>query len=175
MTGRPFLATERLELWLPRSSDLEAIHAVVTHPSTSRYLGNQAELHEYATRFTRGAGSWFLYGYGPLMVRLRGEEALIGNCGVFHTFRGLGADFDDHPEAGWIIAAEHAGQGLGREAMQAVLGWFDREKGPRRIVCMIAPQNEPSLKLAASLGFTPMRDVELATGEPVRLLERVPA
>jgi len=108
------------------------------------------------------------------MVRLRGHEALIGNCGVFHTFRGLGDDFDDNPEGGWIVAAEHAGQGIGREAMRAVLDWFDREKGPRRIVCMIAPENEPSLKLAARLGFTVMRDADLTTGEPVRLLERVP-
>jgi len=174
VTDRPFLSTERLELWLPRASDLAEMHAVVTHPTTARHLGSQALLHEYATRFTRGAGSWFLYGYGPLMVRLRGHEALIGNCGVFHTFRGLGDDFDDNPEGGWIVAAEHAGQGIGREAMRAVLCWFDREKGPRRIVCMIAPENEPSLKLAARLGFTVMRDADLTTGEPVRLLERVP-
>ena len=174
MTGKPFLTTERLELWQPRASDLKAMHAVVTHPSTRRFLGPVSTPHEHATRFTRGAGSWFLYGYGPLMLRLRGTDALIGNCGVFHTFRGLGDDFDDHPEAGWIVGADHAGQGLGREAMEAVYAWFERDHGRRRTVCMIAVENEPSLKLAARLGFTALRRTELPDGDTVQLLERLP-
>jgi len=172
VTGKPFLTTERLDLWLPRPSDLHAMHAIVTHPSTGRFLGSNAALHEHATRFTRGAGSWFLYGYGPLMVRLRGQEELIGNCGVFHTFRGLGDDFDDNPEAGWIVGADHTGQGLGGEAMRAILTWFDGEHGPRRIVCMIAPQNTASLGLAEKLGFGPLRQATLCDGVPVQLLER---
>ena len=174
MTGEPFLTTERLELWQPRAGDLQGMFAVVSHPSTGRFLGPQAQLHEHATRFTRNAGSWFLYGYGALMLRLRGQEPVIGNCGVFHTFRGLGDDFDDHPEAGWIVAAEHEGQGLASEAMRAVLGWFDRAFGPQRIVCMVAPENEPSLALAAKLGFIRMRDAELPDGAAIRLFERVP-
>ena len=57
MTGQPFLTTERLELWQPRASDLKAMHAIVLHPSTGRFLGSSAPLHEHATRFTRGAGA----------------------------------------------------------------------------------------------------------------------
>lgn len=53
----------------------------------------------------RNAGSWYLCGYGALMLRLRGRQEVIGNCGGFHIFRALGDDFDDNPEAGWIVAA----------------------------------------------------------------------
>jgi RimJ/RimL family protein N-acetyltransferase len=56
--------------------------------------------------------------------------------------------------------------------MWAVLAWFDREHGSRRAVCMIAPENEPSVKLAARVGFTPFRDTELPDGAAVRLFER---
>jgi RimJ/RimL family protein N-acetyltransferase len=169
---RPLLVTERLELWLPREGDLKAMYAIVTEAETSRYLGAVAQLHEHSFRFMRGAGSWFLYGYGPLMLRLKGQDAVIGNCGVFHTFRGLGEDFDDHPEAGWIIGAEHVGTGLGREVMEAVLAWFDAAHGKRRIVCMIAPENAASLGLAGRLGFAPFRHAVLPDGETVTLLER---
>lgn len=169
---RPLLETERLELWLPRADDLKATYAIVTEAGTSRYLGAVSALHEHSFRFMRGAGSWFLYGYGPLMLRLRGRPEVIGNCGVFHTFRGLGEDFDDHPEAGWIIGAEHVGQGFGREVMDAVLAWFDAAHGPRRIVCMIAPENAPSLALAQRMGFAPFRNAALPDGEIVTLLER---
>jgi RimJ/RimL family protein N-acetyltransferase len=171
---RPFLVTERLELWLPRPSDRPAQHAIVSQPDTARYLGPNERPHDFAARFMRGAGSWFLYGYGFFMLRLRGTEAVIGNCGVFHTFRGLGDDFDDNPEAGWIVAAEHVGQGLGREAMEAVLAWFDAEHGPRRIVCLITHGNAASLALAARLGFVAFRDDELREGDAVTLLERFP-
>src|SRR5690606_24807737 len=117
-------------------------------------------------------GSWLLHGYGSFILRLRGEQAQIGNCGVFHSFRGLGEDFDDQPEAGWILAAEHAGKGYAAEAMRAALAWFEREHGRRRIVAMIAEGNEASMALAGKLGFAPMRDAVLPDREAVRLFER---
>jgi RimJ/RimL family protein N-acetyltransferase len=40
---------------------------------------------------------------------------------------------------------------------------------------MIAVENEPSLKLAARLGFTPLRQAELPDGDSVELLERLTA
>jgi RimJ/RimL family protein N-acetyltransferase len=174
VNDKPFLTTERLDLWVPRLPDLRAMHDVVLDPQTGRFLGPRAQFSDHATRFLRNAGSWFLYGYGGLTVRLRGDERVIGTCGVFHTFRGLGEDFDDQPEAGWIIAAEHVGKGLASEAMTAVLDWFERHHGPQRIVCMIAVGNDPSLALAAKFGFTPLRLAELG-GDPVELLERLPA
>jgi RimJ/RimL family protein N-acetyltransferase len=108
------------------------------------------------------------------MVRRRGTPATIGNVGVFHSHRGLGEDFDDTPEAGWILAHDQVGQGIGREAMEAALAWFEREHGAQRIVCMIAPENTPSLKLAERLGFATMRDAELPDGSTVTLFDRVP-
>jgi RimJ/RimL family protein N-acetyltransferase len=172
---KPLLVTERLELWLPRPDDLRPMHAIVTDPVTRRYLGPTEELHGHAIRFMRGAGSWFLYGYGFVTLRLRSSETVIGNAGVFHSFRGLGDDFDDQPEAGWIIGAEHVGKGLGREAMEAVLAWFDATHGPRRIVCLITRGNDASFSLAARVGFVAFRETVLGEDDPVVLLERVPA
>jgi len=170
----PLLETERLELWVPRQGDLWAMHAIVTDPATGRFLGPSHAPAEHFLRFSRNAGSWLLYGYGSFIVRERGSGELIGHCGVFHTFRGLGEDFDDSPEAGWILRHDRVGQGFAREAMTAALAWFEREHGPRRIVAMIAPGNAASLGLAHRLGFTPLRDAALPDGEAVCLLERLP-
>jgi RimJ/RimL family protein N-acetyltransferase len=168
----PFVVTERLELWQPRLEDVWSMHAIVTHAQTRRHLGRVDDRAEHYTRFQRGAGSWLLSGYGSLMVRLRGGSELIGNCGVFHSYRGMGDDFDDQPEAGWIIAHEHAGKGYASEAMAAVLAWFDAAHGPRRIICMIEPDNAASLALAAKLGFAVYRQAELPDGAAILLLER---
>jgi RimJ/RimL family protein N-acetyltransferase len=170
---QPFLRTDRLELWQPVAADMEAMFAVMQDPRTWRYFGAPIARADHTTRFMRNAGSWSLYGYGSLMVRERGRPELIGNCGVVHTWRGLGGGFDDKPEAGWIVAADHTGKGYAREAMEAVLRWFDREHGPREVVCIIHPDNAPSIALANRLGFVPTRLGELGPDNPVQLFSRV--
>lgn len=168
----PLLVTGRLELWLPTRDDMAAMLAIVRDPRTGRYLGAASDEADHFTRFCRNSGSWLLYGYGSFIVRRRGQAEVIGNCGIFHSYRGLGADFDDSPEAGWILRHDVAGQGFAREAMEAALGWFAAEHGPARIVCMITPDNAPSLRLAERLGFHALRDTLLPDGDEVRLLAR---
>jgi RimJ/RimL family protein N-acetyltransferase len=168
----PLLVTERLELWVPEKADIWPMHAIVTDPVTGRFLGASHAPADHFLRFSRNAGSWLLYGYGSFMVRERGRAELIGNCGVFHSFRGLGEDFDDAPEAGWILDSDHAGKGLASEAMEAALAWFEREHGRQRIVAMIAPGNAASIALAGRLRFTFLRDATLPGGEAVHLFER---
>ena len=175
MSGAPLLVTERLELWLPARDDLWAMHAIVTDPATRRFLGPSERPADHFERFSRNAGSWLLYGYGSFMLRERGSGELVGNAGVFHSYRGLGPDFDDSPEAGWILRADHVGQGLAREAMSAALAWFERKHGRQRIVCMITSENAPSIRLAERLGFAAMRDAELPDGDAVLLFERLVA
>jgi len=146
--------------------------AIISNPATHRYLGPMSTRADHFTRFQRGGGSWFLHGYGSFMVRLRGSSEVIGNCGVFHSYRGLGEDFDDMPEAGWILAESAVGKGIGFEAMSAALKWFDETYRPRGVVCMIEPGNAPSFALAERLGFRPTRRAALPDGAAVQLLRR---
>ncbi|MGX7951051.1 GNAT family N-acetyltransferase [Tsuneonella sp. HG249] len=171
----PFLTTERLELWRPKMADEPKMFAIISNPATHRFLGPMSTRADHFTRFQRGGGSWFLHGYGSFMVRLKGTPEVIGNCGVFHSYRGLGEDFDDKPEAGWILAESAVGQGIGAEAMGAALAWFDAAHGPREVVCMIEPGNESSFALAAKLGFASIRLATLPDGAEVQLLARPPA
>lgn len=174
MSDAPVLTTERLELWRPRASDRPLLEEMMAPDAVRQFLGNMVpDPVDTLARLLRNAGSWSLYGYGTFMVRRRGDEAIIGNCGVFHSWRGLGDDFDDKPEAGWILAAAAFGKGVAYEAMTAALAWFDREHGPREVVCMISPDNAPSIKLAGKLDFERTRPAELpGTGEQVQLFAR---
>ncbi|WP_241557236.1 GNAT family N-acetyltransferase [Croceibacterium ferulae] len=167
------IATERLVLEPPNRSDVAAMRAITDHADTNRHLGGPQSEAEFFTRFARNAGSWTLYGYGGFMVRLAASGETVGQVGVFHAWRGLGDDVDDMPEAGWILRHDMVGQGLAREAVTAALDWFDTHHGPSPIVALIAPDNAPSLALAARLGFAPVRDTLLADA-PVRVLRREP-
>ena len=131
MTRDARIVTERLELRVPAVADLAPMAEIVSNAATRRYLGPDFEMSDHFARFCRNAGSWLLYGYGSFIVRLRGSGEIIGNCGVFHSWRGLGEDFDDSPEAGWILRNDQVGLGLGQEAATAAIAWFVREHGPR--------------------------------------------
>ena len=134
---------------------------LLDHPETRRFLGpTDGSMMDTFTRLQRNAGSWALYGYGTFIVRLKGQQGILGSCGVFHSWRGFASGSDDKgmndvPEAGWIINADHWGKGYAREAMDAALAWFDNEHGPQRITCMIEEGHTASQNLAAALGFTP--------------------
>lgn len=152
--GKAVIETARLELFRPQSGDLEGLFMMVAHPETRRFLGpTDANLADSFARLQRNAGSWSLYGYGTFIVRLKGQQGILGSCGIFHSYRGFAKNMDDVPEAGWIINADHWGKGYAREAMEAALAWFDTEHGPQRIACMIEEEHIASQNLAAALGF----------------------
>ena len=148
------IITERLILRRPQASDLDALYALTNDDETRRYLGVATPTLPFSfARLLQNAGSWSFHGYGSFIVIEKASDLMIGNCGVFHSYRGLGDDFDDMPEAGWIIAHDHLRKGYAREAMDAALRWFDEKHGPRPIVAMIQMGNSVSVSLANTLGF----------------------
>lgn len=174
MSG-PVLTTERLELWRPQASDLADLFELTRDDETRRFLGGfvPSEADSFA-RLYRNAGSWAFWGYGVFMVRLKGEARIVATCGVFRSHRGFGAEagLDDVAEAGWIVHRDHWGKGLAREAMAAVLAWFDATHGKQRVACMIEEGHAVSDRLARQLGFAPYGRHQAEDGAGLVLYER---
>ena len=153
MSG-PVLVTERLELWRPQVSDREGLRALIEPGEVRRFLGGmESDDHDVFMRLLRNAGSWALYGYGTFVVRERGRTEIVGNCGVFHSWRGFGRGMDDIAEAGWIVGKGAWGKGYALEAMQAALAWFEREHGTGPTLCMIEQGHRASEAVAGKLGY----------------------
>ena len=149
------LVTERLELWQPQVGDREGLRALIQPDAVRRFLGGmEPDDHDVFMRLLRNAGSWALYGYGTFIVRERGQPEIVGNCGVFHSWRGFGRGLDDIAEAGWIVAQSAWGKGYALEAMEAALAWFEREHGGKPTLCMIEQGHCASEAVAARLGYT---------------------
>lgn len=171
----PLLTTERLELWQPALRDLPDLCQLTLAEETRRFLGAfvPSEMDSF-NRLHRNAGSWALHGYGTFMVRLKGQDRIIANCGIFRSHRGFGAaaGLDDVPEAGWIVHQDHWGQGVAREAMEAALAWFDKAHGRQRIACMIEEGHAASDALAGKLGFVRYGQHQAEDGAVLVLYER---
>ena len=171
---QPLLHTERLELWKPRIGDMPGLVELIAADETRRFLGPaQADEKSQFEKLLKNAGGWALYGYGTFHVRLRGEPAIIGSCGIFHSWRGFAQGMDDVPEAGWIIRNDHWGKGIAHEAMRAALDWFDKTYGPRRVAAMIEDGNTASQRVAGKLGFVEYGR-QFYEDSPLVLYERLP-
>ena len=114
----------------------------------------------------------------PFMSLFRYSSAFnsgeyVGSVGVLDFHRVLEPAFDA-PELGWGVHPRHQGKGLAFEALSAALSWCDDALNAPRTVCMISPDNDPSIALARRAGYAPYIETTYK-GEPVILFERIAA
>ncbi|MCB2015471.1 MAG: GNAT family N-acetyltransferase [Sphingobium sp.] len=168
------IETERLVLRPYELADFEAYRAIVSDPYVMRFIGGAPLTAEDAwSRILRYAGHWQLLNFGVFAVRDKASGELIGETGLFDYRRGLGEDFDHFPEIGWIFRTDIQGRGYAYEAVQAAHGWLDANRGQARTVCMIDPENTPSMRLAAKLGYAPFGQRRYKDHDVI-VLERLP-
>jgi RimJ/RimL family protein N-acetyltransferase len=167
----PTLTTPRLILRAHTTADFAACSALWADPEVTRFIGGRPSTpDETWRRILAYAGHWQLLGYGYFLVTDRETGAAIGECGLADFHRNLVPPFGDTPEAGWVMLPQYQGRGLAREALTAVLAWADQTMP--RTVCMIHPDNAPSLKLAQKLGYTEYARGQFGEHTPI-LLERL--
>lgn len=169
----PMIETERLILRGMERADFPAIAEIWREPEVVRFIGGKPRSDsESWGAFLRNAGSWVLEGIGQWGVYRKSDAALLGCTGFFHARRGLGPDFDDVPEAGWVLSTAAQGQGYGPEAVAAAHGWFDTQPFGGSSGVMIDPAHQVSLALAAKFGYLRTRETEFG-GDAVQLLARL--
>ena len=168
----PTIETERLALRAWTKADREAYFAISQEPAVYRHFGPEPRgMEECWRRLMAAAGGWQLSGFGGWAVERRSDGQLLGMTALFTAWRDLSPQFGDEPEMGWIFATETHGQGLAREACDAVLAWAEANLDPTPIWAIIAPANEPSLRLAKKLGFEVHNDTAYH-GDPTIVLKR---
>ena len=159
MSGNPARATlmidtSRLRLRPHRLEDFERYLPLWTQPEppdTASPLILTAE--EVWDRLLRWVGHWSHFGFGLFLALDRESDTIVGEVGLGYFHRGIGAHFDGMPEAAWRVLATRRGEGLASEAMQGVLGWFDRAVRTPRTVCLIYSANTRSIRVAERLGY----------------------
>ena len=170
MTG-PTLTTERLVLTPVSAADFDDHAALWSDKAfAGPLMGRTLEAEDVWFRLLRDIGGWAALGYGNFSLRLKADGAYVGGVGVFDYRRNLDPPFAD-PEAGWGLAPAFHGQGLALEALTAVLAWADQAVAAPHTVCMIAPSNTASLRLAARVGYRPYHQTRYRDA-PIVLLQR---
>jgi RimJ/RimL family protein N-acetyltransferase len=168
-----FIETKRLILKPLAVTDYDFLCALWVQRGVYHHItGKPMRPEEVWLRLLRDIGHWQVFGFGNWLVRLKDTEQPIGVVGIFDYKRDIKPAFDTL-ETGWVFDPAFHGQGYASEALAAALACADDTLNLPRLVCMISPENEASLKLALKSGYKPLRD-SLFHGEPVFILERSP-
>jgi RimJ/RimL family protein N-acetyltransferase len=168
----PVIETERLILRGMVQEDFTAFAAIWAEPEVVRFIGGKPRsVVDSRNSFLRNVGSWAMDGHGQWGIYRRSDGRMLGQTGFFNAMRGLGADFDAGPEAGWVLTAAAQGQGFGPEAVAAAHRWCDAQPIAGPTVVMIGVTHRVSLALAARMGYNALRETEFE-GDKVRLLAR---
>ena len=168
----PVLETPRLRLRGFRADDFEPWFALSRTPAYHRYFSPEPMPAEEVWKLVlRSAGHWVIMGFGFWAVEEKASGRFVGAVGFLSLKRDLDPPLGEAPEIGWVLDPAVHGQGYASEAVAAALAWGHTHFGPVRTVCIIHPDNDPSLRLAARFGY---REYARTTyhGQPIALLER---
>jgi len=143
------LDTDRLSIrpWQP--ADRPALKALTEDPEVMRYVHgglpySDEELDEFLGRQSRQLAEHDLC-MGALIEKSSGR--LVGVCGI----QPLGTTGD--LEIGWWLARDRWGRGYATEGGRAAMQHVFETLGRKRVVAIIDPGNDPSIRVVKRLGM----------------------
>lgn len=110
--------------------------------------------------------SYRKHGHGLWAVVLKATGLPIGMCGLIKR------DALPDVDVGYAFLPEAWGQGYAGEAVAASLEHGRAALGLRRVVAVVTPGNEPSIRLLLKQGFALESRTELTPGDPVEVYGR---
>lgn len=142
------LETERLILRMFRESDLDQYAEICADPHVVRYLGEGKPLARWEAwrQMAMIVGHWQLRGYGPWAVEERSTGRLLGRIGFFNPEGWPGF------ELGWTLGRFAWGHGYATEGATAALQFAFSELKAEKVISLIQPPNEPSIRVALRIG-----------------------
>ena len=160
------LDTARLTLTELTPEHAPFVLALLNDPAWLRNVGDRGIRTVDGARDYIVAGPITMYareGFGLWKTALRASGEPIGLCGLIKR-----PTLDD-VDLGFALLPAYRGQGYAQEAAQACVDHARQVAGLRRLVAIVSPANEDSIRLLDALGLRYERMVELTPGDPVRL------
>ena len=132
------LVTPRLVLRRAREEDLDALHAVLSHPAAMRYWSTP----EYDSLDQTRAFLQTMITEHCDDFLVEHEGRVIGKAGAWQSL-----------ELGYILHPDHWGKGLAREAMEVLIPHLFAAHDAAQITAEVDPRNTASIALLTRFGF----------------------
>ena len=170
----PALETSRLILRAHVPEDFDSVASMWADREVVRYIGAGVPLtrDEAWAKFQRFPGHWHMTGFGSWAIEEKASGKLIGEVGFIERNLPPENSLAGIPELGYAVVPAAAGKGYVTEAVTAALEWGRAHFGPVRILAVISPGNEASVRVAQKCGFRPCADSE-TPARPRLLFDRI--
>ena len=145
------LQTERLLLREMSLDDLDFLAEMLGHPEVMRYWPRPHTRDEAVAWIERQLQRYADDGCGYWLAIDRASGRPVGQAGVMQ----IEVDGVAEPALGYILHRPYWGRGLALEAARGCLEWAFAQPGCERVVCLVRPENVPSLRVAIRLGLLP--------------------
>ncbi|MCZ6835505.1 MAG: GNAT family N-acetyltransferase [Planctomycetota bacterium] len=136
---------------IDREQDLEFLAALLGHPEVMRYWPAPMTREESIAWIERQVGRYERDGFGYWLVSLKESGQPIGQAGLMR----VEIEGESCIGLGYIIHADHWGKGYATEAAKQCLEYGFNVLEMSRIIALIRPENEPSIKVAERIGMIP--------------------
>ena len=153
------LQTDRLSLRHLSMADSDFILQLLNEPSFIKNIGDKGvrTLEDARAYITNGPmASYQKHGFGLWLVEAKQSGARVGICGL------LKRDVLDYVDIGYALLPEFWSQGYGLESATAVLSFARERLGLKRIVAVVSPHNQSSIRLLEKIGFAFEKMVRLS-------------
>jgi RimJ/RimL family protein N-acetyltransferase len=153
------IETERLNLRKLSESDAGFILELLNQPSFLSNIGDKGVRNtDDAIQYilTGPITNYERYGYGQWLVELKDSGLPIGMCGLTKK------DYLPDPDIGYALLQKFWSRGYAVEAASAVMDYCSRVLGLRRIVAVVNPDNEASIRVLEKIGLKFDRMVKLS-------------
>lgn len=144
------LETERLLLRHFNPDDAPFILALLNEPSFLRYIGDKKvhTLDDARQYIANGpVATYAQHGFGLYQVALKDTHTPVGMCGL------LKREELPHPDIGFAFLPDFWNKGFAYEAAAAVLTDARERLQLDRILAIVNPDNDASIRLLEKLGF----------------------
>ena len=151
------LETKRLILREFTFDDAAFILTLLNEPSFIRYINdkNVRNLEDARQYIVNGPmASYARNGFGLYLVELKDTAVPIGMCGLLKR--------EELPDAdiGFAFLPDYWGKGFALESATAVLNDARERLGLKRVLAIVMPENNASIKLLEKLGMRFERDTD---------------
>jgi RimJ/RimL family protein N-acetyltransferase len=155
----PAIESARLILRMPVEDDCAPLQAYYGDADSVRYtLGSPCTPAQTWRTLALVAGHWAWRGYGPYTLQDRRSGPVLGLAGLWFP-----SEWPE-PEIKWALIPTARGQGYAAEAARAVRSMAREHLPGLRLISLILPANEPSVRVAEAVGARFEREIDFRGG-----------
>jgi RimJ/RimL family protein N-acetyltransferase len=161
---RIWIETQRLLLRNTEAGDIAALVSMWTDPEVTRFMGGPRDAAWLEQNFAEDANNPDPPLYDQWPVVEKSSDKVIGYCGLLDKE----VEGQLEIELVYVFVPSVWGKGYGTEMAMALREHATHSMGLKRLIALIEPDNEPSVRVAERLGFH--AEKQIVRGDSARML-----